>query len=917
MKAGGALVVAVLSAVCAQSATIHLSPDGDDAGDGSPTSPLATLSAAIALAQDGDVIQVADGGYFPTDGEVILSKAVEIVGNDADPSRVVFDGQEQYKFLGISNDGAFVHGITFTRGKGNTTAGLTGYPSYYHGCSFEMSAGTVSNCVVSAGKNTYNGCLSLWGTAKVLESTVSGGEATGNNIGARGGCIQMGGSSVVRGCEISNGKCTQGGGVSVEGTSLLADSVVNGCTARGDGGGGINVQDSGAVVSNCVVFANATQDLGGDGGGARVRNGSVYNTLFYYNSARNAGGVRLEGGKLVNCTVAGNTSLQYAGVWQSGGTITATLVAGEGTEGLYSTKGTISYSCAETLATGTNGNIGMDPWPMLHDPENGDFSLFASSPCIDAGSPSVVWGADDTDVTGSTPRALDGDGDGVAAADIGAVEHDPLSTAVHVGLSARIVSLKAGSPADVAVTPAIDGAFGAVVSVAWDWADGSVETARSVADATHAYDRPGTYAVELSIETTDAGTLVKGASVEIRPLTVYLAPGAVGEFPYDAPEKATGDIAAAFAALGSPTEGVATACFADGTYQAPAERILVSAPVEIAGNDEDPSRVTIDGAVDGANKRPFFQLLNAGAFVHGITFSRGWIGSTAVYKAAQYSIAPLEARQGVISNCVVESCSGDYCGGVVVWDAGKLLDCKVFNCRTLGGNGSNASQGGGIKLYGSGLVSGCVITNCTAVNGGGVGLFGGTLDRSVVYGCSSRTGTGAVGGGGVYVDSGSPVVRNCLVYGNSTPAASGNGGGFYSKSTAMIENCTVVANTSVAAAGVYMTKGTLSNCIVFGAGGYDSENPPLVKAGGSVAYCCSPSLEDGTDGNVSASPLFKDAAVGDYALQRASPCVDAGQNAEWMANAIDLAGNSRIVRHVVDMGCYEARLSQPLVILVR
>jgi hypothetical protein len=74
----------------------------------------------------------------------------------------------------------------------------------------------------------------------------------------------------------------------------------------------------------------------------------------------------------------------------------------------------------------------------------------------------------------------------------------------------------------------------------------------------------------------------------------------------------------------------------------------------------------------------------------------------------------------------------------------------------------------------------------------------------------------------------------------------------------------------------------------------------------SLAYCDIESgTSNGVDGNISANPLFKSMAIGDYRLQGGSPCVNAGTNLDWMVGSVDLDGNRRRMGGRVDIGAYE------------
>jgi len=901
------------STILLKSATVYVAPGGSSANKpyASADKPAASLGEAMAMlgipASGHAVVHIADGTY-PLTEPLQLTDPIEIVGNDADPSQVVLDGQQKYKLAAISDDGVFVHGVTFHRGQGNGTAIVSGYPSYFQGCSIEMNAGTLSNCVVNSGKANFSGCLSIWGTAKVFDSTISDGENKDTNASnaARGGSLKMAGNSVVRGCVIRGGSAKRGGGATVEGNALLVGCVVSNNTAKGSYGGGVNIQGSG-VVSNCVIYAN-TESSNGYGGGAWLQGGMLVNSLVHGNTAKSAGGVYQTGGSLVNCTVVNNEITDsYNGVWQTGGSILNTAISGKAANdatALYSSGGTIANSCALSLTTGTDGNVGADPRLTFRDINGGDYTLMSSSPCIDAGFASAAFAATDTDLSGETLRVLDGNNSGASVIDIGCYEYDPGSMPTSLSFNYSVTASSAFNPTVLSFIPAIEGAYGSVTSVEWNFGDGSTETPVSLDTCPHAYANAGTYTVTLEVGTTDAGSLTASATVTLKPFVTYVSKSGSATPPYDTPARATDDIEAALAALGEPLTGGVKVFIADGTYDAPSSRIIVTNALEIVGNDADRSAVVIDGA----NTRAFFLLNNPGAFVHGVTFYRGWQeGDYAALRATNYSSAPLEARQGVISNCVIDACVSKCAGGVTVWNTGRLFDSIVANCSNQDGNGAIAGKAGGLKVYENAIVGGCTITNCVAVNGGGAALFGGTLDRCVFFDNRTRSAGGNIGGAGIYIESGSPVMRNCLVYGNEAVSGNGTGGGIYCQASgAVIENCTIADNTAATSAeGVYMTAGTLRNTIVLGSGEYDSENPPLISTGGAIAYCCSPSLTSGVDGNIAGIPAFKDRAAFNYTVRADSKTVDAGLNQDWMSGATDLAGNPRIKRATVDIGCYE------------
>ena len=116
------------------------------------------------------------------------------------------------------------------------------------------------------------------------------------------------------------------------------------------------------------------------------------------------------------------------------------------------------------------------------------------------------------------------------------------------------------------------------------------------------------------------------------------------------------------------------------------------------------------------------------------------------------------------------------------------------------------------------------------------------------------------------------------------------GGGIYAKTSIITLNNTIVwGNKGKSAEQIYSKMSTVLNHCVVGDG-------PGDIAGGGVTQ----------SNSLHSDPLFKDAANGDYHLNVASPCVNAGSNALVPGNVkTDLDGNARIQQGKVDIGPYE------------
>ena len=306
-------------------------------------------------------------------------------------------------------------------------------------------------------------------------------------------------------------------------------------------------------------------------------------------------------------------------------------------------------------------------------------------------------------------------------------------------------------------------------------------------------------------------------------------------------------------------------------------------------------------------------------------------------------------------------CLGWGGGAIIAWDETKISNCKIFNNRSADfGGGVNLhdysviensliynnfceQSGGGINAqWRSGeavpSVLNCIVSNNTAIytgggiycqkevivknsiicynsadQGGGIGSVYSASHRadSLIENCKIINNTANDGGG--YMSPWFGILKNCLIANNT---ARTNGGGATLWYKGALINCTIVNNnceTPGNSDGVYLyndsgyTAGQsdISNCIIYSNGEINYEN--VDDRATFNLTCTFPEFPTGT-GNITNNPLFIDKAANNYKLMAVSPCVNAGNNIDWMFNAKDLAGNARVLDEIVDMGAYETAL---------
>jgi hypothetical protein len=244
---------------------------------------------------------------------------------------------------------------------------------------------------------------------------------------------------------------------------------------------------------------------------------------------------------------------------------------------------------------------------------------------------------------------------------------------------------------------------------------------------------------------------------------------------------------------------------------------------------------------------------------------------------------------------------GEQKDTVVTFESDERATSVLMGLTITNGNGGGGS--GGISCGNSSptITNNVIVGNSTIDNGGGIECDGG----SAVVTDNIITGNSAGQGGGILIKScASPIVRRNVIFGNT--AQEGGGIGCYWSWPNIVGN-TIWGNCAAQGGGMWLgeeSSPAISNSIIAfntsGGGIYVGQDPlppsmPLISycdvydnAGGNFVNFTDAT---GTNGNISADPLFADAANGDYRLKSragrwngsawvtdtvTSPCIDAG-----------------------------------------
>lgn len=265
-------------------------------------------------------------------------------------------------------------------------------------------------------------------------------------------------------------------------------------------------------------------------------------------------------------------------------------------------------------------------------------------------------------------------------------------------------------------------------------------------------------------------------------------------------------------------------------------------------------------------------------------------------------------------------CNGEIKDNVITGNSGGgLHSCNGVIERNVISSNSAQGSGGGLEWCNGTIQHNTIAGNSATQYGGGLAYCHGIIQNNTISGNSAQ-----LSGGGLYSCNGS--IRDNIISGNS---AGGDGGGL-EECNGTIQNNVIVGNSAGdEGGGLDRCWGMIDNCIIWGNTATPSVTGTVwaqVMTCPAINYSCiqdwTPGPQGATPngkGNIADDPRFADPdgldndpltyEDNDYRLATGSPCIDAGLNEDWMWEAVDLGGNSRIfpgdLLWRVDMGAYE------------
>ena len=358
-----------------------------------------------------------------------------------------------------------------------------------------------------------------------------------------------------------------------------------------------------------------------------------------------------------------------------------------------------------------------------------------------------------------------------------------------------------------------------------------------------------------------------------------------------------------------------------GTYQERiALRTLVSVYGGFAGAETEKTQrdssanVTVLDGQQGGSVVTIVSILGDFA-IDGFTIKNG--NGTVMGGSSRYGGGiSCSNSSPTVSNCTITNNQATYGGGMYCVGGFPHISRNVITHNSVG------YWGGGIDCENSSLtiIEGNIISYNTSPSyfAAGIELI---QSSAVITGNRIEYNTARWSSAGIDTNLCSPTISNNIIRGNVVTNdqlnSYGGGAGLWTQSgSPLVTNNTFIDNRTGSKGGAIFLNGTTgtfaNNIFAFNSSGIygkSSIGSPVVKNNcfyGNTGYNTS-GLTTGT-APILLDPLLADWPNGDYHLTVASPCINNGWNGSPGMQPVDLDGEARINRGIVDIGADECWL---------
>ena len=318
-----------------------------------------TIQEAINAVENGDIVLVNPGTYVENinyNGKNITVASLFYTTQDTSYiSQTIIDGNQDgsvVTFESGEDSTAFLCGFTITNGDGG-----------YGGGGISISGSPlIEDCIIQNNSATRGGGIYVAGSPTIKNNTIQNNSVTI----AGGGIISYGGEMVIQNNLISqNHSDVYGGGIHIEfsGFIEITNNLISANSSQCGGAICFNAENAGGIIKNNLVIENIAEYLHSDFS-YLTGNHELINNTFAYNVVDSIG---MGFGSRCNAVLINNI------IWEN---------ADEEIKVYPETNVDVRYC---DVQGGWEGEGNIDSDPLFVNPDEEDFHLQDTSPCIGAG----------------------------------------------------------------------------------------------------------------------------------------------------------------------------------------------------------------------------------------------------------------------------------------------------------------------------------------------------------------------------------------------------------------------------------------------------------------------------------------------------------------------------------------------------